>query len=275
MIKLKNILKEVEESILKEYVSNPILDLKRYLNMSNREQKEDLVNHNSYLVTKWINKERKYDSNLTSILNQDDYEIIDQLKAEFPEDYTDFLDWSYSELTNNPTKVSEIIPAWYAMKYKNIVKNQWLIHFSDNADDIWTGQKFKYGLDDLYNLGYSSNFSQEAKKYGGYNFSYDINDFSKYGRSGFTQGKWKYGNEAVMFRASGVKVWHWGDDEPQVIFWGATATDIIYLRYNKGDTDWQVSHGKTGRIIYKAQTLSDVVKWIVANYNQYKSVLMP
>lgn len=199
----------------------------------------------------------------------EDYEIVDEFKSKFPTEFVDFLDWSYNLLGKNEI---EPIPTWYVMEYQGIVKNQWLIHFSNNAKNIWEEQKFKYGISDFDRLGYTTSYNLSAKEGSGFNFSYDIGDFEKYGRSSNKAGSWKYGKEAVLFKASGIKAYHYGDEEPQVIFDGKTAKDIVYLQ-NSGD--WYVENKKINRIIYRAQTLPEVVKWVVNNFNQYKKVLLP
>jgi hypothetical protein len=262
MIKLKQ--------ILNEYITNPIIQLKNYLNMSALEQKEDLAIRYPYLVkefgTTYFDPEVK---RFIANNQNEDYEIVDEFKRNFPNEYIDFLDWLDHQLESNRL---EPIPTWHVMQYTSMIKNQWLIHFSDDADDIWADQTFQYGLDDLNDIAYTTSYSKEAKATGGYNFAYDIIDYVKFGRSSYRSGDWKYGKEAVLFRASGVKAHHYGDEEPQVIFWGQTANDIVYLR---NPDDWQVVNSKTHRIIFRAQTLPEVVKWVISNFNQYKNALLP
>jgi hypothetical protein len=262
MVKLK--------SLIKEYISNPILDLKYYLNMPARQQKEDLADRYHYFVGDWIKNSRSYDTKLNDLLkNNETYDVVDILKAQYPEDYTDFLDWMYSQVIDG--KLDEH-PSWYVLRYMDIIKNQWLLHFSDNAKNIWQDQKFKYGFDDLDRLAYTTHHKKSLKRTNGYNFAYDLKDYAKYGRSRFSDKKWKYGKEAVLFRASGIKAYHYGDEEPQVIFWGPTANNIVYIIYSDGD--W-VIEGTNNRVLYKSRFLTDVVKWAVNNFEQYKNVLLP
>lgn len=247
--------------------------LKNYLMMSNKQQKEELVNRHPYLVKQWVEDDYFDPAVKRFVLNSsnEDYEIVEELKNRFPAEYIDFLDWAYSQLSKNKI---DPLPTWYVVKFDSIIKNQWLIHFSDTASDIWAKQAFVYGVDDLEQLGYTTSYTQEAKKYGGYNFAYDIKDYVKYGRSSYRSGGWKYGKEAVLFKASGVKAYHYGDEEPQVIFWGQTAKDIVHLEYSS-EADWMVTNSKTQKVIYRAQTLPDVVKWVINNFNQYKRALLP
>jgi hypothetical protein len=104
------------------------------------------------------------------------------------------------------------------------------------------------------------------KKYGGYNFAFTLNKFlkSQLKRS----DEFKYGKEAVLFRASGIEAWHIGDEEYQVLFYGNTAKNIVAVTegYEKR---WGI-RGKSGRILFEDDDLDVVVKWFVKNYNQYR-----
>jgi hypothetical protein len=58
----------------------------------------------------------------------------------------------------------------------------------------------------------------------GYNFAYEPQDSGRYGTDGDRR---KYGSGIVVFKAPYVYIWHDFDEEPQAIFWGPDATDII------------------------------------------------
>lgn len=265
MIKLK--------SLILEYVSNDLIYLKKYLTMSNWEQKIELVNNHPYLIKSFAKQYSDPQIKKYILNNQnEDWEIVEEFKSKFPEEFKDFLDWSYGQLSKN---VINPLPTWYVMQYENIVKNQWLIHFSNYSEQIWLDQTFKFGISDLEKLGYTTAYTQESKKHGGFNFAYDIKDYAKYGRGSYRSGTWKYGDEAVLFKASGVKAHHYGDEEPQVIFIGNTAKDIVYLQHINEESEWGVINSKKEKIIYRAQTLPDVVGWVISNFNQYKRVLLP
>jgi hypothetical protein len=257
--------------LIKEYISNPLIYLKRYLTMSEKDKKHHLVYQHPYLVKSFA--KQYFDPQIKKfILNHkgEDYEIVEEFENKFPTEFVDFLDWSGGMVQKlNP------IPTWAVMNYQGVIKNQWLIHFTDFAEDIWNVQSFKYGVSNLDDLGYTTSFTHASKKDGGYNFAYDIRDYAKYGRSSYKSGSWKYGSEAVLFKASGIKAYHYGDEEPQVIFVGNTAHDIVYMKYNKTEGDWNIINSKTNKIIYRAQTLPDIVNWTVKNFNQYKKVLLP
>jgi hypothetical protein len=268
MIKLK--------SLLKEYISNPLADLKSYLTMTDNQKKEDLINRNPYFVKLWA--EKYFDIQTKRFVknsNLEDKEIIRLLKKEYPYEYIDFLDWSYNNIDKLLKPID--IPSWYVLEYDDIIKNQWLIQFRTiGIHDIWTTQKFTYGMTDIAKIAYSTSYSPEFKKGGLFGYAYTIEDFPKYARSSFKGGNlsYKYGKEALLFQASGLKVHHYGDQEPQVIFLNNTAKNIVYIKVLQ-EKDWGVINNTNNKIIYRAQILSDVVKWVINNFNQYKKVLLP
>lgn len=257
--------------LITEFISNPIIQLKDYLTMSDEAKRDDLAEHNAYMLRKWV-RETDMPAEIESLIkdkNNEDYETLEFIKSTNRPLYDNFTAWltDVMERGNLPE-----VPAWNVMSFENIVKNQWLIHFSDEASEIWLNQKFSYGLDDLYNIGYTTYFNKEAKKYGGYNFAYDIKDFAKYGKAGYGRG-WKYGKEAVVFRASGVEAYHSGDEEPQVVFWGDTARNIVLIKAAGLDT-WAVVTRGMRNYAFKGE-LTDAVQWVVDNFDQYRRVLIP
>lgn len=259
-----------------EIVSNPIIDLAKYLQSSDKDKGLELAydvfpeNIFHWIDTKYPqlkDKISKFDlgSDAVEWLSHNDSQIFNQF-VEYVWDLSQKVD--LYDYVHRPG-----YPSWNYMDFRGYVKNQWLIHFSDHAKDIWRDQTFKYGLDDYTELGLTTYYKDEAKQFGGYNFAYDVGDFVRYARSRYHSRGWKYGKEAVMFRASGVKVWHWGDEEPQVIFVGRTARDIVYIQ-STGESDWGVMNERTGNYIFR-EDLPQVVRWVIDNFNQYRSVLLP
>jgi hypothetical protein len=167
-------------------------------------------------------------------------------------------------------------PTWLFMRNPKIVKNEWLIHFTRDAHTV-ACRGFTNGMDDYTRLGLTTRYSLEQKP-GGYNFAYSAKGWEHYaqGQHGF-----KYGGEAVLFRASGVQVWHDGDIEAQVIFVGNTAQDIVPLTQSGYDGGWWANGiGKGGREEgnYEQgdgsfESLSKAVKWVLQNFSQYKRLL--
>jgi hypothetical protein len=157
--------------------------------------------------------------------------------------------------------------------YNGLVKNQWLVHFTNDAWGI-ARNGFKYGVDDPANLALTTHLPDSAKKRGGYNFAFLATD-NYMGYVGGRYGDMKYGKEAVVFRAGGIEVDHNTDNETQVIFWGASARDIVPITEDSNTGLWSVGEVPNGNPAFAHENLKTVVDWVIANYNQYKRWLCP
>lgn len=153
------------------------------------------------------------------------------------------------------------------MDYNRTIKNDWLVHFSDNAWEI-AREGFQYGTSDFDDLGYSG-CSTKGKAYGedGMNFAFQADRVSNWNCG-------KYGDEAVLFKASGVEAYHQGDDEYQVMFYNKEAKDIIYLQHSNETDEWCVSSWRNGNILYKTEDIETLIQWVIDNLPQYRKHLI-
>jgi hypothetical protein len=271
-----------EEQILKEYVTRDIVYLKDYFKMPDSAKIEYLPHEHAYFFRDFLvetdtdfeeptEKQRSTSTDVSGEdinMFEDDIELIIWLEKNNKELYIEFGEYLLEKIKNNELPIPDAdYPAWsFFDDSPELIKNQWLIHFTKDAYGI-AENGFKYGVDDMSKLGLTTHLSEFDKKYGGYNFAYTLGDFEKYGKSsGWIGSKYKYGDEAVVFNASGIKVWHYGDGEPQVIFYGNTAKNIIPIRV---DDEFYVQ-SKKGRLLYKNEKLPKVVDWIKNNYQQYR-----
>jgi hypothetical protein len=275
-----------EQQILKEYVTKDIVSLKDYLMMPKSSKMSYLPQEYYYFFDDFLEEtetyfERPKETQKSNYLDEpdeevdmfdDNLELIIWLENNDKETYNKFAEYLFDKISDNTLPIAEYeYPAWsFFDNYPEIIKNQWLIHFTNDANSI-AENGFEYGVDDMTKLGLTTSLGEFDKKYGGYNFAYTLNDFQKYGRSSY--GNWsksgyKYGNEAVIFNASGIKVWHYSDEEPQVIFYGNTAKNIIPIISGYGSKF--AVYGKNDKILYENDDLPEIVKWIVNNYQQYR-----
>ena len=198
-----------------------------------------------------------------------DYEVNDWEDVEKLPDSArqEWDEWLYKKISHGSYESIGIhpseIPSWAIMEYESLVKNQWLVHQTNNARDI-VNSGFIHGVDDLRRLGYTTHMGDIDKEYGGYNFAYHMDDVDRFGSD---RGSQKYGDEAVFFRASGVKIMHYGDLENQVIFYGKTATSRIAAYQNGGE--WDLISSKTGEVLVTKETLGELGEWISKNEAQY------
>lgn len=269
--------------LLREYMDKDhLMPLWRYFNMSDEEKQEDLIWHGWYKLSDWVNNilNNDYDyfeelgltsADLNELCQSVEYEddtVVDEIISgrfqAIKEPFAKYLEGAYQYNTYDS-------PAWLHMDYPKMVKNEWLIHFSNNA--TWIADKgFKHGTNDFNRLAYSIAGETEGKTEG-YDFAYTLVGAQHY--AFISSGAWgrvpKYGKEAVIFRASGVKLWHHGDQEEQVIFWGPSAKDIMYLEFNEETSEWFIRSTKDyDNILYKNEDIDEVINWIIHNYDQYR-----
>jgi hypothetical protein len=258
-----NIKKIINEEIINEYLTNNEVSLMKYFSQSDEEKKQNLpFSYNyEYLFNEFVEeKDIDYD------INND----FDDIPSEY---FNEYAEWLFNKIEGDSLNVDPSeYPAWAYLSSPKLIKNQWLIHFTDDADGI-SNNGFIYGVNDIEKLGLTTHLSDFDKKYGGYNFSYLLSDFVKYGQSnrGWSQ-EYKYGKEAVIFNASGVKLYHGGDEEPQVIFYGNTATNIIPIT-NGENSRFAIYSKISERVLYESDDLEYLIKWLITNFNQYRKQL--
>lgn len=160
-----------------------------------------------------------------------------------------------------------------------LLKDVWLIHHSRSSDLAQEG--FRFGVPGPSHLAYTGGGHNYAGQEPGYNFAYLPGDRDNYGVD--RRGDAKYGSHVYAFFVPwAISAWHYGDEEPQVIFWGPSARNIVKLEEQQVSTEdgletrWVVSgldgDGREGRTI-SAESASDLVDWLEANWDQYRPVL--
>ncbi len=229
------------------FVSNPLVRLRSYLSMSDGDKGTDLIERNFEDFKQWLQSSQWEEHQDVQALLEgeiDAPELPLGLRVEYYQDNP--LDWD--------------APGWSYFEGSDIVKNQWLIHFTGEAKKI-AERGFLYGTDDLEDLGVSDG----PVPGGTYCFAYRAKDFKQYLRG----GKSKYGHQAVIFRASGVRTWHLADKEEQVIFACDQTSDRVPVLYSHQE-GYSISDKPT---IPKFSSIEDTVEWVMTNYNQYKRVL--
>lgn len=201
------------------------------------------------------------------------YDLPDGILGDFEEAVKDR--YVSDDMYHNPVDA----PTWAhgdLRKDQLIPRTEWLVHFSDHADDI-ARQGFIYGMDDMDRLGLTTYFKKEAKT-GGYNFAFTANSWEANQVADST----KYGKHAVLFQNSGVMIDHYGDQEDQVIFHGEDVDprNIVYLENDYGD--WIVKPHPTkyrkegqetkGGGVFKGD-FQTCVAWVIKNYRQYAKII--
>ena len=205
------------------------------------------------------------------------FEFLENEGEAFNEDDIDGSYWvdnatseqlkSFKEyITSHPEDEGINTPAYQHLDFKKVQKAGWLVHFTNNAYNI-VKEGFLYGHEEFTGLGLTTWKSEEyRKKYSGYNFAFDID--SKYAK--FASGSGIYGKEAVVFWGSGIKAYHWGDEEDQILFYGPSVKKDMIFQIYQSNGQW-VTEDYNGRIM-KGGSFEEVVDWVTHNYRTLQQI---
>lgn len=255
-----------DEYYFTEALSNELMYLKRYLEMSDEDKAMNRAVSFPHLVNDYLDKEGEVKPEFKDM---EEYEIVEWLYENDPETLVDYGEYLVGQREYYDSSEFEL---YDVADFQGFVRQGWLVHFSNRAHQIAADQNFKIGVpyEDVNRLALSTNFKDIAKT-GGFNFAYDVDDVDKYA---FDGGRPKYGDEAVLFMGDGLKIWHDGDSEKQVIFDGKqTKKPIILIQYD-GDV-WYIESTKTGERIIEEDEITDIASWVERNYAQYRKHLEP
>lgn len=259
------------ESLVCE-VENDLAYLAKAINLSDGEKRGEAARSGAHHLADWLGRLDEPPEDI-QVDEDEPWEAVDELEQRHPELFQEFGEWVADKLlADDPTDA----PPSLHMDFERYVRDEWLIHFSDDAGSIWNSG-FKYGIspEDHHRVALSTYWKDTVRKKGpGLNFAFIADQAARYVGNNTGRNQ-KYGREAVMFRADGVLVHHHGDQENQVIFLGRTAHDLVYLWPSEEDGKWHVGETKGGRSIFSADQLSDVVKWVERNHGQYRKALRP
>ena len=275
------------------FIDRSELSLKRYLQQTDAEKGREVIEKEPFLFHGWVTKKppgEKFGDNVYYLRSDIMFSMEEEFGGNGPNDFDAIID-VLDRYKSNPDYNALLVayfkshiwrdnilnpdkPSWFFMDFKKVVKNQWLIHFTDNAYGVGC-RGFKYGVGDVTRLGLTSYVHKREKAYGGYNFAFRLKDFARYAsaRRSFGVGGWKYGKEAVLFRASGVLIWHHGDNEPQVVFTGKEAKDFIAITEGEEST-WAVGEDRAGRRLFESDNIEEVTAWSVTHFRQYRKHLL-
>ena len=262
----------IDESkeLIREYLdTNYNLPLYKYFkwakNASDIEKVSDIIYQCSYDTKKYISKMANQVEDFKPLeleINKDDEifyndEFVEKVANTIVSNGLKDAFIYYLEVTGDHYE----LPSWLFMDFNRIVKNEWCIHFGADSDSI-AKEGFTGGTEEIEKLAYTG--AGQQKPSAGYDFAFplwehDVDDNN-------------YGDEAVIFQTSGIEIYHHGDSQNQVIFWGPYAKNFIPIRWNGEYGDWVVE-GQDGQIL-KAGKPSDIAYWAVDNLPQYRKQIM-
>lgn len=254
------------KEIIKEYLEKGYnLLLYKYFKWastaSSCEKAEDLAYSCSYYINEYIRKIYYRYSEFENLLNDGEFDYEDESLIEMflnMLEENNLCDHFVSEMQNIVDYYE--LPSWCTMDFNRIVKNEWCIHFGSDSESI-AKEGFTGGTPDIESLAYTNAGTQKPSA--GYDFAFLIND-----RSVDYNG---YGDEAVIFRTSGVEIYHYGDNQNQVVFWGPNVKSFIPIHQDNGD--WVV-YGQNGQVLVRCGRPSEIALWATENLPQYRKQIM-
>lgn len=270
-------IRTVTRQVLNEYLDKDyMIPLKRYLNMSDEDKAYECAGRLPWLLKDFIEN------------NSEAYEIIDELigMGKLDSDVLEMDSWDMAEAVG-PLFNGELaqfaeefisyvsqngnteVPLFVVADYEKDVKNEWLVHMTDNLSGV-SHEGFNVGVS-IDELAYTPGRGTTKYKYGpGYNFAFTADDAYHAERTG-------YGKYCILFQASGVQIYHYGDEEKQVIFYGPSARNLIFIykeEYGDYSGSWVIKSEITDRLLCHFDYLLGCVNWAIQNFPQYRDHLV-
>lgn len=257
------------KQFLTEYLNKSANYLRKYMQLSDEYKSKELAikcdNHFSDYM------ENHNHTNISSNLTHTEY--INNYPNEFKE-YGEFLFNLYKTGSGEIQRYSysKSLPTWYYIKNPKLITNEWLIHFTNSPMEI-ARQGFRSGNDDHEHLGLTVEYDYDEDRDQGFSFAFRIGNenMNDYIWDEWDKNSFKYGEQAVIFRSSGIEGYHKGDKEDQVIFWDDDAYNLIPIIEKDGM--FFIINIKTKKEIYKSEDILDIIKWVKVNFNQYKKII--
>lgn len=179
---------------------------------------------------------------------------------------------------------------------KEIVHDEWMIHFSDDAPKI-SQEGFTQGND--YDSKPKSATYRRNKTEGGYNYAYLATDVLSHPYGKFFKYLKKRLTPFVMFKGNGYRFHHDLDEEDQVVFnnvqkdtkvlimsrydqWCVLSTTSPNWKQRNKDIDPKPEDKRFAMnnvrnivdgVIYSDDDINKVIKWVMTNFEQYRNKL--
>ena len=161
----------------------------------------------------------EFDEEYDLIISLDPETIIPKLSPDIIEEFKSTNKDSINELLNS----SNTKNSFHLISDTVLPKSSILIHYTDHPEEVFK-KGFKRGIPYISMLGETVRYNLSNTV--GYNFSY----LEKDDNHNFQKGSFKK-RGFVKFKSSGVYVYHYGDKDKQVIFWGGYIEPSDFLDY--------------------------------------------
>lgn len=266
--------------------TNVVSKLEPYIKGSMRSKKDAYDNYNlavsewswfgEAINERWGDDQVKLSDDYPYDIESDNIDTEGLLKYmnEEPRGFDNLVSYFQHNIEGNNTS--------QLMEYQKPLINKWFVHFSNNADSIFT-KGFKYGNEDPTKLALTNAGDIKGKEYGDYLFAYELDDVNKYAYSEHGRSNnFKYGDSAIVFIGSGIKFYHHGDVEPQVVFDKKSPNGCFLIKKSDPEREdergekWIIyGHNKNNKynkyiVLASKEKFSDALDWCETNYSQYK-----
>jgi len=156
-------------------------------------------------------------------------------------------------------------PPYETMFGPELVGPTWLVHFTDSPAELGA-EGFAYGHEDFMGLALTT-WKRNRQSRPGYNFAFLAD--SGYARRA-ARGH-RYGQHAVVFWGAGIRVFHSGDSEEQIIVWGPSIKkNMVFPVYCDGHYDQWYVENDYDRELYRGD-FDKVVTWVENNYRMLQA----
>ena len=272
----ENKIKQISKTVLNEYLDKDYMNpLKKYMHMDEGDKALECACRLPWLFVDYV----KNDHEVSEIINDkisdgeipedvfqwENWEAAEEIGPLFKTDLNDYCE-DFIEYCSNSGNTE--VPLFCVADFTGEIHNEWLIHMTDSSNIPGLYKEgFSYGVD-IDQLAYTPARGGIEYKYGaGCNFAFEVKDAYTAENSG-------YGDCAVLFQASGIKIYHWGDDQGQVIFYGPSARNLIFIFRDDETGEWYVQSELTDRKLVEFDDLEDIVQWCINNFDQYRNHLI-
>lgn len=192
---------------------------------------------------------------------QDEEEWLEHHTPEEKQDFKDYIDRQDGHYRGYDS------PPYETMDSEGFKKPKYLVHFTDNPDSI-SRDGFLYGHPDMYRGLALTTWKRNRQQEPGYNFAFDAD--TRHASRAAYEGK--YGDHAVVFPSSSVKVWHHGDEEPQHIFHGPSVNPRDIHPIHKNDNGMWDVHGYNDRPLKTDMSFEDAVNYVKDNHRMLSRI---
>lgn len=174
----------------------------------------------------------------------------------------DFAEWCMQspEIQMRKRQEPRDVPAWMWMHPRPeslLPASTWLLHFTNHPREI-SQHGFIHGISDLDRMAFTWDNGKRGKRSGpGYNFAYPVEpDVDLDYRAAYMPDN-GYGRHAVLFQSSGIRFYHDGDEEIQVVFYGPEIDRSSLIDLHQTDDGWETDEGTA------SVSLSDLVQRLI------------